>query len=228
MRRWLCPPSRVRCKVRHFPWQTERPARPAAAIAAGASPDHMFDSLARLLSPAPAIIVSRTCASKLSPSSSTAAIPPWAQPVAPSLSLPLAITPTLQARGARLIAAVPNPAAPDPTTMHVKNARRSSIGVRLSGQAQEYVLKIRIARRNIDNAQAFAVVARRAPSPAFTLSFRYVISIVRRAGDAQSRSKQAASGAPLRSRSTVDHHRLVLSLGDQCRVSAHWRSAGRG
>ena len=53
------------------------------------------------------------CASKLSPSSSTAAIPPCAQPVAPSPSAPLAITATLRV-SARLSAAV-SPAAPEPT-----------------------------------------------------------------------------------------------------------------
>ena len=82
IRRWLWPPSRVKCSA-PFSVANGTPSSASRAIAAGASLT-TCSTTARLLSPAPAIIVSRTWASKLSPSSSTAAIPPWAQPVAPS------------------------------------------------------------------------------------------------------------------------------------------------
>ncbi len=111
MRRWLWPPSRVRCSA-PFSLAKGTPRSIRWRIARGA--DSTTCSTTRMsLRPAPAIIVSLTCASKLSPSSSTAAIPPWARALALSPSAPLAITATW-CRSARLSAAV-SPAAPEPT-----------------------------------------------------------------------------------------------------------------
>jgi hypothetical protein len=80
-------------------------------VAAGA-PSTTNSTVARSLSPAPAIIVSSIWLSNVSPGSSTAAIPPCAQAVEPSFNCPLASTVTLK-RSARLSAAV-SPAAPEP------------------------------------------------------------------------------------------------------------------
>ena len=103
-------------------------------------------TVARLLRPAPAIIVSSIWLSNVSPASSTAAIPPCAQPVAPSESEPFASTATLK-RSARLSAAV-SPAAPEPMMMMSYSA--NSLCPR---QVQENMLEIGLARRHIDNTK---------------------------------------------------------------------------
>src|SRR5690606_36282552 len=110
-------------------------------------------TVARLLRPAPAIIVSSIWLSNVSPGSSTAAIPPWAWAVEPSLSAPLAMTPTLN-RPARLSAAV-SPAAPEPMTRTSK--RRSTIGPGRAGEIEEHVLEIRLAGRDVDHAESLAL-----------------------------------------------------------------------
>ena len=89
------------------------PISASRAIAAGAF-STTISTVARSLSPAPAIMVSSIWLSNVSPGSSTAAMPPCAQAVDPSAKPPLASTVTLK-RWARLSAAV-SPAAPDPMT----------------------------------------------------------------------------------------------------------------
>ena len=148
--------------------RTERRARSDAGSRA-APPRRHARRPRRSLRPAPAIIVSLTCASKLSPSSSTAAIPPCAQRVAPSPSAPLAITATLCV-SARLSAAV-SPAAPEPTirTSAVVLHAASCVGRR---QAEEHVLEVGIAGRDVDDREARRRSATRSTCPAFTLSLR--------------------------------------------------------
>lgn len=112
MRRCEWPPSRVR-------WRSPlsrlkgTPSSHSRSIEAGAWAI-TYSTTSRSLSPAPAIMVSRTWFSKVSPASSTAAIPPCAQAVAPSLRPPLASTST-RLVSASASAAV-SPAAPEPIT----------------------------------------------------------------------------------------------------------------
>ena len=115
MRRWEWPPSRVRCQRSGPPSSPALKGTPNSAsrsMAAGARPT-TCSTTARSFRPAPATIVSSTWSAKLSPASSTAAIPPCAQAVEPSSNPPLASTATRQWDG-RLSAAV-SPAAPEPT-----------------------------------------------------------------------------------------------------------------
>src|ERR1044072_5314034 len=148
MRRWLWPPWGVRCApLLPGAALTGPPSGASRAIAAGA-PSTTNSTVARLLSPAPAIIVSSTWASNVSPGSSTAAIPPCAHPVAPS---PLASTATLN-RCARFSAAV-SPAAPEPITM--TSCLCSAIRSRRPGEVQEDVLEVGLAGRDVDDAEPF-------------------------------------------------------------------------
>ena len=158
MRRWLWPPSRVRCSAAALGARTARRAR-SAARSPRARRSTTCSTTSRSLSPAPAIIVSWTCASKLSPSSSTAAIPPCAQPVAPSPSAPLAITATLRV-SARLSAAV-SPAAPEPTISTSALALMRP-GLRVD-QAQEHVLEVGVAGRARRRSPSPSAAAPRAP-----------------------------------------------------------------
>ena len=144
IRRWLCPPSRVRCQS--LPSRLNgTPSLANRSIATGAF-STTNSTVARLLSPAPATIVSSIWFAKLSPGSSTAAIPPCAQAVAPSEIDPFANTTTLR-EVANCNAAV-KPAAPDPM-------------IRTSASIYAVLVK----RRKTSSKSASLVVTSIMPSP---------------------------------------------------------------
>src|SRR3546814_8594123 len=149
MRRWLGPPSRVRCQrsASASPGLKGTPRSASRSITAGAFSTTNSTAL-RLLSPAPAVMVSSRWLSNVAPGSSTAAIPPCAQAVEPAEMSALARTITL-ALVARLSAAV-RPAAPDPIT--ITSASNSAIG-RRPRQIEENIVQIRLLRRNVDDAE---------------------------------------------------------------------------
>src|SRR5258708_985402 len=150
MRRWLWPPSRVRCQrsLIRSPGLNGTPSEASRSMAAGAF-STTNSTVARRLRPAPAIIVSSMWLSKVSPGSITAAIPPCAQAVEPDDKPALART-TTRWLSARLSAAV-SPAAPEPTTTTSK--ARSAID-RPAGQFEEDILEIGLAGRDVDDAEA--------------------------------------------------------------------------
>ena len=110
-------------------WLNGTPRSTSRWIACGAR-SITNSTVSRRLSPAPATMVSRTWFSKVSPASSTAAIPPCAQAVDPPVSEPLASTRTRRV-SASASAAV-SPAAPEPiTTTSCACCKPSSIAIRL-------------------------------------------------------------------------------------------------
>ena len=167
IRRWLWPPSRVRCSAPSPRSRTARRARSAGRSRAGAA-STTCSTTSRSLRPAPAIIVSLTCASKLSPSSSTAAIPPCAQPVAPSPSSPLAITATLRVLGEVERRGQPGRARADDEDVVAVELMRP----RSRDQAQEHVLEVGVAGRDVDDRRARRAASAASTSPALTLSLR--------------------------------------------------------
>ena len=165
MRRWLCPPSRVRCSaLPSVANGTPRSircwiARGAASTTCSTTPhvvepgagghrvvDMRLEAVARLEHRGDAAL--RAAQSRLSPSA------------------PLAITATVCV-SARLSAAV-SPAAPEPTIRTSASLPSASGGGRLfaccrpplplrrvgRGQAQEHVLQIRVTGRHVDDRQA--------------------------------------------------------------------------
>ncbi len=111
MRRALWPPSRVRCSASSSS-EKGTPSPCSQRMAAGACSTAKRVA-ARSHRPAPAVRVSCTWVSKLSPSASTAAMPPCAQLLAASPTPRLVITAT-RCRAARCSAA-DRPARPLPT-----------------------------------------------------------------------------------------------------------------
>src|SRR5690606_21049018 len=169
---------------------------------------------ARLFSPAPALMVSSTWDSNVSPSSSTAAMPPCAQAVEPADISPLETTATLQV-AARSSASV-RPAAPEPMTRTSKvyrssrdMQRRLLLGGGL-GQPEEHVLQVRLLRRHILDAAA-AGGQRRQHLP------RIGAALVIRNGDAAAAAQfrvERSQNLGHRIQIAVDghHHHLVVRL----------------
>src|SRR5688572_20111733 len=151
-RRWLWPPSRVRCQRSDSPGVKGTPSSASRSIAAGAF-STTNSTARRSLRPAPAPIVSSIWLSNVSPGSSTAAIPPWAHAVDPALISPLARTATLRSE-ARLSAAL-SPAAPEPSTTTSK--ARSAMLAAGAGKVEEHVLEVGFAGRNVDDPEALAL-----------------------------------------------------------------------
>ncbi|MDT4833307.1 hypothetical protein FQZ97_669070 [compost metagenome] len=125
MRRWLWPPSRVRCRS---PPSSEKgtPSSRSQPMACGA-PSTTKRVASGSHRPAPATSVSSTWASKLSPAASTAAMPPCAQALEPSFSARLVSTAT-RCVGARCSAAE-RPARPLPTIRTSKSRTAEVTGV---------------------------------------------------------------------------------------------------
>ena len=123
MRRALCPPSRVRCS---WPSSSENgtPSDCSQAMAAGAF-STTWRVAGRSLRPAPATSVSWIWASKLSPSASTAAMPPWACWLAPS-SRPRLVSTATRCVAASSSAAV-SPARPLPTMSTSKSCSAMAV-----------------------------------------------------------------------------------------------------
>ena len=206
-------PSRVRCSLallgrveRHA--QLGQPGDRRRRLA-----HHMLDHR-EVVEPAPAIIVSRTWASKLSPSSSTAAIPPCAQPVAPSSERALGDHPDLARLGE--VERRGQPAAPEPTTRTSKSrALKPPASPR---QAQEDVLQVRVAGRHVDDPEPFLL--QRVEHLAGVHLVLAVGDLERPLAGHVDLSKQAASGAALRSRSTSTTTALSCALAISSRVGS--------
>src|SRR5688500_18560946 len=156
-RRWLWPPSRVRCQRAPFstapsPGVNGTPSSASRSIAAGAFSTTNSTAL-RSLRPAPATIVSSIWLSNVSPASSTAAMPPCAQAVEPALIPPLASTAT-PSSGASASAAL-SPAAPEPRITTSKSC--SATRARRPRQVEEDVLEVGLAGRDVDDAEPLAL-----------------------------------------------------------------------
>ena len=119
------------------------------------------------LRPAPAIIVSLMWASKLSPSSSTAAIPPCAQPVAPSPSAPLAMTATLRVLGEVQRGGQPGRAGADDEDVRGGCSRRLFACTRLRKTSSRSGSRVRTS--TIENPSRCTAAS---TSPALHLSLR--------------------------------------------------------
>ena len=135
MRRWLCPPSMPRARRdRPASFVNSTPSAISSSIRAGPS-STMSRTVSSWHSPAPARIVSRTCASRLSVGSRTAAIPPCARLVLLSWCSFLVTTRTDPPRRATSIAKL-SPAMPLPitrwSTSSIRGMRVAFVGIIVS------------------------------------------------------------------------------------------------
>src|SRR4051812_43076159 len=154
IRGWLCPPSRVRCQPSSPPARSNgTPSAASRSIAAGALPT-TNSTVSRRLRPAPAIIVSSTWLSNVSPGSSTAAMPPCAQAVEPAEISPLARTATFSPGSSA--SAEESPAAPEPRMITSKPCG-SAIRVGSAGEVEEDVLEVRLTGRDVDDSEPLAL-----------------------------------------------------------------------